>query len=237
MSAFRFEELNLADQEIRREYESTFHDCFVQVTSNRLIHQLWVWDYAAGRVAVRIPYDQQIVLGVRDSVGRLDTAMAFNVGMQELQSAAFAFAVPHAGRSFEILTFFSRSDRTLKMKLAFWRRCLEEMQARGYRDGYATTARRPLASYRRLGWRVIDETSLAGEQRYFLHYDLALSGARWLAAEWHSAPPNRVKIRGGRIPSVRKLPACPTTPAIPLQISAHNRAICSEPIPPSRSSA
>jgi len=173
MSSFQFEELNLADLETRHEYESAFHDCFAKVTSNRLIHQLWQWDYAAGRVATRIAYDQQIVFGLRDDDGKLDTAMAFNVGMCELQSAAFGFAVPPTGGCFEILTFFSRSDRTLKVKLAFWSRCLEELRALGYRDGYATTAHRPLASYRRLGWRIIDETSLAGEQRYFLHYGLA----------------------------------------------------------------
>jgi hypothetical protein len=172
MSGFRFEELNPAEPETRREYESAFHDCFAKVTSNRLVHRIWLWDYAAGRVATLIPYDQQTILGFRNGAGRLDTAMAFNTGMQELQSAAFGFAVPHGGRCFEILTFFSLSDRTLQVKLEFWRRCLEELHARGYRDGYATTARRPLAAYRRLGWRVVDESSIEGEQRYFLHYDL-----------------------------------------------------------------
>jgi len=173
MSGFQFEKLNLADAETRREYESTFHDCFAKVTSNRLIHRLWLWDYTAGRVAARIPYAQQTILGLRDGAGSLDTAMAFNTGMRELQSAAFGFAVPDGRRCFEILTFLSLSDRTLKVKLDFWRRCLEELRALGYRDGYATTAHRPLASYRRLGWRVVDETSLEGERRYFLHYDLA----------------------------------------------------------------
>jgi hypothetical protein len=173
MSGFQFAELNLSEPETRREYESTFHDCFAKVTSNRLIHRLWLWDYTARRVAARIPYEQQTILGLRDSTGKLDTAMAFNTGMRELQSAAFGFVVPHAGGCFEILTFFSLSDRTLKVKLEFWRLCLEELYARGYRDGYATTAHRPLAAYRRLGWRVVDETSLEGEQRYFLHYDLA----------------------------------------------------------------
>ena len=181
MTGFQFDELNPADPETLREYESTFHDCFAKVTSNRLIHRLWLWDYSAGRVAVRIPYGQQTILGLRDVAGRLDTAMAFNTGMRELQSAAFGFAVPHACRYFEILTFFSLGDRTLQVKLEFWRRCLEELRARGFRDGYATTAARPLAAYRRLGWRVIDETSLDGEQRYFLHYNLAVE-ARSTAA-------------------------------------------------------
>jgi hypothetical protein len=177
LSGFQFEELNLADSETRHEYESAFHDCFAKVASNRLVHQLWLWDYGARRVAVRIPYDQQTILALRDGAGRLDTAMAFNTGMRELQSAAFGFAVADAGGCFEILTFFSRRDRTLKVKLEFWKRCLEELYVRGYRDGYATTAHRPLASYRRLGWRVVDERLVQGEQRYFLHYDLA-GGAR-----------------------------------------------------------
>jgi hypothetical protein len=173
VSGFQFEDLNLAEPETLREYESAFHDCFAKVTANRLVHQLWLWDYAAGRVAARIAYDQQTILALRDHAGRLDTAMAFNTGMRDLQSAAFGFAVPDAGECFEILTFFSVGDRTLQVKLEFWKRCLQELRARGFRDGYATTAHRPLAAYRRLGWRVVDETSVEGERRYFLHYDLA----------------------------------------------------------------
>jgi hypothetical protein len=173
MLRFCFEELNTHDPLVREEYERAFHDAFIQVTTNRLIHKLWLWDYSARRVETRIPYDEQVIFALRDEAGRIETAMAFNVGASGWQSSAFGFAGPATRHgSCEILTFFSVADHTLSVKLAFWRRCVTELRARGFENSYATTALRPLASYMRLGWRVIASKQIEGEPRYFLRHDL-----------------------------------------------------------------
>jgi hypothetical protein len=99
--------------------------------------------------------------------------MAFNVSLTCFQSAAFGFAPPtDRFGCFEVLTFFTVSDHSVRSKFDFWARCLDELKNVGLKTGFATTARRPLVPYLRVGWRCVDQNEIEGEQRFFLRYEL-----------------------------------------------------------------
>jgi hypothetical protein len=170
---FRFEMLDVTDPAAVDQYERAFFTAFQRATRNRLVRNLWRWDEENRRLATRVPYDEQLVWVLRDRAGAVESGMAFNIAMQQLQSAAFGFAppVPAVG-AFEVLTFFSVTNRDFRCKLEFWSRGAKHARARGFHTAYATTAQRPLRSYLRIGWELQAETEVESERRYFLRYDL-----------------------------------------------------------------
>jgi hypothetical protein len=170
-----FTELDAGDPAAVAEYERAFHAAFSRIAGNRLIQDLWLWDDPAQRLATRIPYRDQIVLLGRDPAGEIQTAMAFNCAMREFQSSAFDFAPPEPTEgTCELIVFFTLGHRHLSRVVANLVHCYAEMRARGYHTAYATTAPRPLRTYRRIGGtEVIDEREIEGEMRYFLRVDLA----------------------------------------------------------------
>jgi len=173
MTLYRFEHLDLQRRAVREEYEQLFYSSFLKVSANRLIHTLWAWDHHARRLATRIAYAHQIVFGVRNSSGRLESAIAFNLTLQHFQAAAFGFRPPRdSAGCCEILTFFSRHSN-LKLQLDLWSHCRREMTRLGFHTAWATTARRPLKSYLRIGWKLIAQAEINGEERFFLLYDFA----------------------------------------------------------------
>ncbi len=177
MNDFRFELLNPSDPVAVQEYEAAFYQAFARVTSNRLVQKLWLWDHQSARVKTRVRYHEQLICTLRDQAGRLRSAMAFNVGLRQFQASAYGFAAPPTpGSSFEVLTFFASAAQTLAVCANFWSSCLALLNGRGLTTGYATTARRPLSMYRRAGWRVLQETEVESEKRYFLRYEIPRCG-------------------------------------------------------------
>jgi len=173
MKDFKFELLDTSDPGAVREYELAFYHSFAKVTTNRLIQKLWDWDHDTGRLKTRIPYESQLICALRDPSGSLHSAMAFNVALHEFQAAAYGFAVPEETvGAFEVLTFFAVAPEILQVRANFWARCVALLSACGYHAGYATTARRPLSTYQRVGWRVLEERAIESEKRYFLHYSI-----------------------------------------------------------------
>jgi len=154
------------------DYERVFYDTFSAVTGNRLIRWLWHWDDAASRLATRIPYDDQLVYIQRDSTGTIDAAIAVNTVLRTCQAAGFGFAVPAEPGLCEFLVFFAHADHNLRTRFAFWSACFTDLRRRGLHTGYATTARRPLAFYRRIGGSVVDTAEIEGEERFFLRFSL-----------------------------------------------------------------
>lgn len=169
---FSFEMLNPADAAAVEEYESAFYRSFSGLTTNRLVQKLWLWDHTATRLKTRIPYSDQLICCLRDHAGRLHSAMAINVELRQFQSASYGFAPQTRTGSFEVLTYFAVAAQTLEMCARFWSSCLELLGGRGFTNGYATTARRPLPLYRRVGWQVVQEQEIESEMRYFLRYKL-----------------------------------------------------------------
>jgi hypothetical protein len=179
MNDLQFELLNSSDPAAVQEYETAFYQAFARVTTNRLVQKLWLWDHETARVKTRVHYQDQLICTLRDQTGRLRSAMAFNVKLQQFQGAAYGFAAPPVPSvSFEVLTFFASAAQTLAVCAKFWSGCLALLSGRGLTTGYATTAPRPLPMYRRAGWRVLQEQEIESEKRYFLRYEIPRFGQR-----------------------------------------------------------
>ena len=173
------EPLDPSDPAAVEEYERAFHRAFQRVPTNRLIRALWLWDDAAGRVATRIPYEEQLVLLLRDPGGHIQTAMGINTALRSFQSAAYGFAPPSpTAGCCELLTFFTVGDGPLARALTFWERCCATLRERGFHTAYATTAPRPLPTYLHIGGVLLETREIAGETRYFLRFDLSRSWMR-----------------------------------------------------------
>jgi hypothetical protein len=169
--SYSFERLDCEEKSAREAYERAFFASFERVTSNRLVHELWMWDHAGRRLATRIPYCDQMVFVLRDDSGGVQAALAVNVAMKSFQSAAFGFTPPSdTAGCFEVLTFFCVSDHRLGVTLSLWTQCLEVFKSAGYHTGFASTARRPLVMYRRIDWKQIGIATILDEERFFLKY-------------------------------------------------------------------
>jgi hypothetical protein len=167
------ERLDLSCPGERAAYERAFYAAFRRATGNRLVRQLWLWDDAAGRLATRVPYEEQIIYALRDADGTLVTAMAVNHALRTFQGAAYDFPAPPDPRGCcEFLTFFSLHEYRLPTRFRFWRDSFADLAAHGYHTGYATTASRVLAFYLRMGARRIEDRDVDGEMRHFLAFDL-----------------------------------------------------------------
>ena len=172
-SEHRFERLDLTDPAVCKAYEEAFFTSFERVKSNRLIHDLWCWDHQSRRLATRIPYEDQAVFGMRSAGGDVEAALAFNVALKRFQSNAFGFPLPNDGQGcFEVLTFFNPSDRDVGFKFRLWHECLRVLGSEGFHTGFATTAPRPLRRYLRIGWKLVKQVEVSGEQRFFLRYQV-----------------------------------------------------------------
>ena len=164
--------LDVADSAAVAQYERAFYEAFRRATANRLVRKLWLWDDEQGRLATRIPYEDQLVYTLRDPAGRMAGGIGVNVAMRAFQSAAFGFSPGEWEQSAEVLTFFSALRGDVRSSKELWRRTAAELLGRGFRTALATTAQRPLRSYLRIGWRLLAEAEIEAERRYFLRYDL-----------------------------------------------------------------
>lgn len=174
-----FEILDQHDDSAVAEYERAFHAIFARVTDNRLIRDLWVWNDDARRIAARIPYDEQIVYLARDADLGIKTALGVNVAMRTKQSAAFGFGGEiGTGGVCELLTYFTTGEHRVGAQRAFIEACFTDLRGRGLHTAYATTAPRPLPTYRRIGGELLDERQVEGEMRYFLKFSLSRAWMR-----------------------------------------------------------
>jgi hypothetical protein len=167
------ERLDLDCPSERAAYERAFYAAFRRATGNRLIRQLWLFDDAAGRLATRVPYEDQWIYVLRGEDGGIVTALAVNHALRDFQAGAYGFAPPSDPRgSCEFLTFFSVTEHGLSSRFWFWRETFADLDERGFHTGYATTASRVLEFYLRMGARPIEDREVEGEIRHFLAFDL-----------------------------------------------------------------
>lgn len=169
----RTELLDPADAAQLTAYERAFHAAFCKVTSNRLVRTLWRWDDEGGRLATRIPYEDQIVYLRRKADGAINWAVAVNVARHDFQGRAFGFAPDPKETWAEILTFFAAYEKSATRSVALVSDVLHDLARRGFTACYATTAARPLRAYTRyFGMEVVRRGEIDGEVRYFLRYPL-----------------------------------------------------------------
>jgi hypothetical protein len=166
---------NLMEVEL---YERAFYSVFVKVTSNRLVRKIWDWDEESHRLKTKIPYEDQVVFSCRNAQGEIKSAVAFSLNTAESQFGNFGFQVPAGkkGRYVELLTLFTQPRVRLdgfRFTQSFFRpHCVAYMQNMGYDFGLTTCAERPLATYLRWGWEVLEEAVIDHQKRYFLYYDI-----------------------------------------------------------------
>lgn len=169
----QLELLDPSDDAARIAYERAFYLSFAPVAHSRLLRTLWLWDDAGQRLATRLPYGDQRIYLWRHG-GSIDGALAVNVRMTQFQSAAYGFAPPAASDgTCEMLAFFVVTARDMKASAGFWRRCLVDLHAMGFRDAYATARPDTYPTYRRYGAEQLAEVEIEGERRYFIRFATA----------------------------------------------------------------
>ena len=171
--------LDVSDPVQVAEYEYHFYLAYAGLAENRLVRLIWDWDDAGQRVRTRIPYDDQVIYGWRDRAGRLVGAMAVNVRPDRaFQGEAFGFApqvIPpelSGGRCCEILNVMTtchHQEPVISSYHAFIRDfCYGDLVSRGFDVAYSTCTRRRLRPYVRLGAKLLRQSSIDGEDRFFL---------------------------------------------------------------------
>lgn len=163
-------------------YERAFYKAYERACGNTLIRKLWTWNDEEQRLAVKVPYNHQInyVLRRRDT-GEIVTALAVNRDCIHAQSLAYGFHMANSAQgTCEFLTLFSLNEYDMHSRFAFWRSVFADLQARGYRTAYGTTAKRVLRFYLRMGAEVIDQRTIEEEERFFLRFDTSCTS--WLIA-------------------------------------------------------
>ncbi|MFM1822697.1 MAG: hypothetical protein RI967_963, partial [Planctomycetota bacterium] len=175
--------LDWSDAALVASMESEAYLAFDGGRASELLRGLWIWDDEARRVRTRVPAeDTRVWIGAED--GRVHTAILANTRLALLQSAAYGFTVPASledGRPVcEFTLAYSRDDHSIGHFHAAWDEVFGDLRADGFHDGLATCARRLLPLYRRMGARVVEETEIGGERRFFLHFELARA-SRWNA--------------------------------------------------------
>lgn len=166
--------LDLTGSLSRERFEAAFFDSFSELSSSRLIRDLWFWDVPARRLSTRIPYEDQWIFAACLPEGDVLGAIAVNVAMKDFQSATFGFMPPSdTAGCFEVVVAFNRTDSDQGVSHRVWRETARVLIESGFRTGFATCAPRPFHRYRRAGWKLIDQVEVGGEQRLFLTVDFA----------------------------------------------------------------
>jgi len=170
--------LNPRISEERIAYERAFYDAYNQLTDNRLVRDLWLWDDEARRLRTRIHYDDQVIFGWRDMHGNLLCALAASVNPREFQAGMFGFQrEPDASqrRSCEILNLITTPHLRQSAVRAFYTFVagygFQSLRKMGYDVGYSTCTRRRKRVYVFLGGQVLGENVIKDESRYMLLWD------------------------------------------------------------------
>jgi hypothetical protein len=179
------------------EYEQHFYLAYAGLGDNKLVHLIWDWDDARRRLRTRIPYRDQVIYTWRDHEGQLCGAMAVNVQPGHgFQGAAFGFAPqPAREHQCEILNVMATGHHripALSSYQAFIRDFgYADLVARGFEVAYSTCTRRRLRPYLWLGATLLDESSIDGEERFFLAWPVR----ELLAAPRGSSAPGPAVLR------------------------------------------
>lgn len=206
VSRGRYGTLDPGDPAQVADYERSFYGAYARLAGNTLTRLIWDFDDAGQRLRTRIRYADQIVYTWRDPGGLLTGAMAVNVNPgRAFQATAFGFTRPGApprpgsGRTCEILNVMTTSHHQVPALTSYYAFVRDfgyaDLVARGFEVAYSTCTRRRLRPYLRLGAELLAETTIGGEERFFL---------AWPVSELLAAGP---KATGGEAPRARRLPA------------------------------
>lgn len=169
---------NDADVEM---FEKSFYKAFVDLHSNQLIKKIWDWDSNRERLRTKIPYSDLEIYSWRNNDDTIKSAIAANVNVDITQFSQFGFSYPADGVQphCEIVAFFTdNSNRTngIHLNSIFLKsHCVPYIHSKGFKSLYSTCAEKPLNTYLRWGWQVLEETIIENEKRYFIYFDIEAS--------------------------------------------------------------
>ena len=176
-SASLVQEVTLLDTSCSQEratFEESFYATFSQVTTNRLIQDLWIWNHETCRLRTRIPYHDQKILVVRDGQDGVDMAMAINFSQTHHQGSWFGFTRPNEpGDSCEILALFSKGANKIATVRSFLITCAQYGERQGCRWADATCTQKLLPIYLHMGSRLLATRSIDGELRHQIRMDIS----------------------------------------------------------------
>ena len=160
-----------------REYERHFYRAYARLADNKLVRLIWDWDDERQRVRAKIPYADQVIYSARDADGRLAAAMAVNLSYPaQAQAAAFGFNPVDDAGCCEILNVIATPHHRETARASYESFIsgfgYEDLASHGFVAAYSTCTRRRLRPYRRLGAEVLGQTTIAGEERFFLRWPL-----------------------------------------------------------------
>lgn len=177
-SESNFSKLDLQKKEEVKKFEEAFYAVFAELHSNQLVRKIWNWDHDNKRLSTKIPYKNQIIFIWKNDEGEIKCSVAVNCDNAISQYSNFGFQIPaeKKGRYYEVLTLFTQNlDRAngIRLDRYFLRSyCIAHMYELGYDFMVSTCARKPLATYLRWGWEIMDEVTIDNEKRYFLYYNI-----------------------------------------------------------------
>ena len=70
----------------RAAYEYAFYHAYANLTDNRLVRDLWLWDDAHERLQTRIPYQDQKIFCWRNDKNELLAALAASLNPNQFSS-------------------------------------------------------------------------------------------------------------------------------------------------------
>ncbi|MEL6480593.1 MAG: hypothetical protein AAFQ75_04005 [Pseudomonadota bacterium] len=177
-------------------YERAFHAAFRHLGDDPLLRRLWRWNDEDGRIASPVSYGDQIVHVERNADGAIYAAIAANVGGRRFQASAFGFGFPADERpGCELLVFFVLRRHALEERYRFWSRCFADLRERGFEWGVATTARRALRFYERIGGEVVETIGTGADARFLVRFDLDRDWIRPREAGSRRLRPNHLTNR------------------------------------------
>jgi hypothetical protein len=162
--------LNTDDSKNIGQFERSFFDSFVNI-DNKLIHQIWDWDFSEKRLKTRITYHNQIIYALLNSTQEVIASIAVNVDPTQNQFGEFGFQLPLETEQYcEVLTLFIHPQASLSaFQLSnFVTLCTTDSASRGFNKTYATCGKRLLRLYQRLGCERLDHKVIDGENRYLI---------------------------------------------------------------------
>ncbi|MDG1332944.1 MAG: hypothetical protein P8P74_11490 [Crocinitomicaceae bacterium] len=179
LNALRFQQIQPSNRKEINAFESAFYNAFIEISNDRLLRRIWRWDDLKRKLRLKISYDDLIILSWKSPSEHIKCSVAANTNNSIVQFAEFGFSFPKDKPQphCEIVTLFTNQlerESGLALNRKFLKAyCFPFMRNLGYKSLYSTCARKPLLTYLRWGWKVIDETVIGEEERYFLHYDLS----------------------------------------------------------------
>jgi hypothetical protein len=177
--------VDVTDDRQVSEYERHFYRAYSRLADNKLVRLIWDWDDADQRTRTKIPYADQVIYTMRDTDSRLVCAMAVNLNCPAaFQGEAFGFVPPgDSGSGYcEILNVMATSHHRSTALATYGTFIVGfgygDLLAHGLNTAYSTCTRRRLRPYQRLGAQVLGQSTLAGEDRFFLRWPLRHLGAQ-----------------------------------------------------------